>query len=242
MVNLVSNELFKIYHKNSVYVLGIVLFLFVILNTYICKISGITNSKDVLISEFSFINLFIVISIVMISSGIVSEEYSSGSIKTLLIKPYKRYQILLSKLISVIISFVVFVILYFVMCFICYGLLDRFGSYDINMFKEIGKYMLFLLPEYMIILLFSFFVSCLVDNPSSCNVLGIGLFIGSSIINDIVINNNLKYLRWIPTMCWDLSNRGDSSMLFCIVVCIVTILVLICGSFIIFNNKEIKNR
>ena len=86
MVNLVRNELFKIYHKNSVYVLGTVLLLFVILNTYICKISGITNSKDVLISEFSFINLFIVISIVMISSGIVSEEYSSGSIKTLLIK------------------------------------------------------------------------------------------------------------------------------------------------------------
>lgn len=242
MINLVRNELYKIYHKNSVYVLGIVMFLFVLLNTCICKMSGITNGRDVLISEFGFINLFIVISIVMISGGIVSEEYSSGSIKSLLIKPYKRYQILLSKLISVIISFILFVFMYFLMCLLCYGLLDRFSSYDIYMFKEMGKYMLFLLPEYMIIMLFSFFVSCLVNNPSSCNVLGIGLFIGSSVINDIIISNNLKYLRWIPTMCWDLSNRGDSSMLFCIVVCIVTMLILICSSFIIFNNKEIKNR
>lgn len=242
MINLVRNELFKIYHKNSVYVLGIVMFLFVLFNTYICKMSGITNGRDVLISEFSFINLFIVISIVMISGGIVSEEYSSGSIKSLLIKPYKRYQILLSKLISVIISFILFVFMYFLMCLICYGLLDKFSSYDIYMFKEIGKCMLFLLPEYMIIMLFSFFVSCLVSNPSSCNVLGIGLFIGSSVVNDIINSNNLKYLKWFPTMCWNLSNRGDSSMMFCIVVCIITLLILGIGSFLIFNNKEIKNR
>lgn len=241
MSRLVINELYKVFRKNSVYGLGIIMFLFILLNTYICKISGINNSSEVMISEFSFINLFIVIGTVMVSGGIVSEEYSSGSIKTLLIRPYKRYQILLSKLISVVLSFILWMLFYFLLCLFCYGFLDMFSSYDIGMFKEIGKYILYLLPEYLIIMLFSFFVSCLINNPSSCNVFGIGLFILSSVINDFVVSYDLKYLRWLPTMCWDLSNRGDNSILFCIVVCFITMIVLISGSFVIFNNKEIKN-
>ena len=116
MKNLVINELYKILSKNNIYVVGIISLFFIILNVLICKMNNICNAVDIMIMEFSEVNIFIIICIIMVSGSIVSDEYNKGTIKYLLIKPYKRYKILLSKLFSSIIIFVLSILMYFICC------------------------------------------------------------------------------------------------------------------------------
>jgi ABC-2 type transport system permease protein len=93
MGRLVINELYKIFKKKSIYVLGIITFLFMVLSMFLYKDM---SSSDLISSEFNRSVIFVMICIIMVSSTIVSDEYN-GTIKQLLIKPYKRYEILLSK-------------------------------------------------------------------------------------------------------------------------------------------------
>ena len=65
------------------------------------KISQGNDLKGILEDFFSNYELFIVIIIVMIAGSIVSEEFNKGTIKLLLVKPYSRMKILLSKFILI---------------------------------------------------------------------------------------------------------------------------------------------
>ena len=65
----------------------------------------INNTSDLrfILTNFYSEYLFLILVFgVMIAGAIVSEEYSKGTIKSLLITPYKRSKILLSKFITVI--------------------------------------------------------------------------------------------------------------------------------------------
>ena len=60
--------------------------------------SGLTSdARGVLLNSFSQFELFIIIMIIMLAGSIVSEEFNKGTVKLLLIKPYKRTVILASK-------------------------------------------------------------------------------------------------------------------------------------------------
>jgi ABC-2 type transport system permease protein len=69
-----------------------------------------------------FISLFSII----IGSGIVANEFSSGTIKLLLIRPSKRWKILVSKYITVIVYIVFMLILAFIFSFLLGGILFSF--------------------------------------------------------------------------------------------------------------------
>lgn len=71
-----------------------------------------------------FVTLFIVI----MAGGIVSSEFSSGTIKLLLIRPYRRGTILLSKYLSVIYISILYSIVCFVAAWIIGGLFFGFSS------------------------------------------------------------------------------------------------------------------
>ena len=60
------------------------------------------------IDESSLMITFVGLFVIIIASGIVANEYSRGTIKMLLVKPYKRWKILLSKYITVILSLLFF--------------------------------------------------------------------------------------------------------------------------------------
>ncbi|MDR3263297.1 MAG: ABC transporter permease [Clostridiales bacterium] len=61
----------------------------------------------------SFMSLFIVLIALVIASGTIAGEYETGSIKLLLIRPYRRYKVLTAKLLFVALSlFVMFLFAY----------------------------------------------------------------------------------------------------------------------------------
>ena len=60
-----------------------------------------SNARGMLVNFFSHYEIFIVIIIVMIAGTIVSEEFNKGTIKLLLVRPYKEQQYLLLNLLHV---------------------------------------------------------------------------------------------------------------------------------------------
>ena len=65
------------------------------------------NTRGILGNLFSEYEMIMVVAIIMISGSIVSEEFSKGTIKLLLIRPHSRIKILTSKLISCFISILI---------------------------------------------------------------------------------------------------------------------------------------
>ena len=72
------------------------------------------SAKSELFDAFSGYSLFIIILIIIVAGTIVSEEFNKGTIKLLLVRPYSRVKILLSKYITcliVLICSIIFVAL-----------------------------------------------------------------------------------------------------------------------------------
>ena len=222
------------------------------------------DASELVQEEFSAVIFFVIVAIVMISSNIMAEEYSKGTIKQLLIKPYSRGKILLSKYITCLIVFGLFLLFYFIISLISYGIIGSFSDYlnpivvydfvskGIKEYSIVGYCLLYTLanlPQYLIILSLSFFASTIVANTSVAIIISIISYFAGNIVNMLIEGNNIKYLAWFPTMCWDLtpylfggiSSFQYSSLGLSIMVSVITLLILIVLSFVLFRKKDIKN-
>lgn len=214
--------------------------------------------------EFSVAILFVIVAIIIVASTIMAEEYSKGTIKQLLIKPYSRGKILLSKYITCLMVFGIFVLFYFILSVVAYGFVGSYSDYlnpivvydfvsnsikEYNLIVYCLLHLLALLPQYLIILSLSFFASTIVANTSVAMIISFISYFAGSIINVLIEANNIKYLAWFPTMCWDLtsylfggiSSFQYSSLGLSITVSLIVLLVLIIISFGLFKKKDIKN-
>lgn len=251
MGRLVKCELYKILHKKNIYIISFVTFFFFVLGLFWYR--GISSSELISV-EFNKSVIFIVIVIIITSCVIVSDEYN-GTIKQLLVKPYKRYEILLSKLITCIIIFLFFLLFYLFLCIVFYGINGDFKSYfDIININDkslcVLEYVLLSiigsLPEYFIILSLCFLCSVLFTSSSSL-VIGFFYYFFSFILNDLIIKNNIKWLYYFPTMCSNLNEYIYGSFKscnigVCIMIDVVLIVLFIFLSFVIFCNKDVKNQ
>lgn len=223
------------------------------------------DALDVISEEFSYIILFILIVTIMISGSIVADEYSKGTIKQLLLRPYSRTKILLSKYIAAVITFFIFAIFYYIADIISAGIAVGFDTInvplivynfatktieEVSLFKYCFAHILALIPEYLIILTISFATSTIVGSGAVSIAVGFMSLIVSNIVNSLAINYSIKLLRFFPTMCWDFTPYlyggtpayKYSNMTVSIIICIVTLLVLLSGTIIYFKNKNIKNQ
>ncbi len=209
--------------------------------------------------------LFIVVVIVMIAGTIVSEEFNKGTIKQLLLRPYSRFKILLSKYITCLIVFILFILFYELVSFIAYGLSLGFKSYslpiiiynftthqvmELNLIKGILMNFVSILPVYIIILTLAFFLSTLITSSGIALTISFLVYIFSDILNGLISLTNYKILRLFPTMCWNFNEYlfgnipADKYLNFpmALIVTIITFLVLFVSSFLIFKHKDIKNQ
>ena len=215
--------------------------------------------------DFSSTIFLIIIGIIVVSGSIVADEFNKGTIKQLLLRPYSRTKILMSKYISCLIVFVALLLFRLVLSTIIYGFLNGWSSlsipvimYNFNTGKvmelSIWTYILIytigLLPLYLILLSLAFTLSVISGN----NVLAVGVsivgYIAASIINTFA--NSIKYsiVKFFPTLCWDLtpywfgglSPYRYSTFGVSLVVDIVVLILFIAISIFVFNRKEIKNQ
>lgn len=200
---------------------------------------------------------------VMIAGAIVSEEYNKGTIKSLLITPYKRSTILLSKFITVIIFTILFIIISYLMQIIIGGLFLGFSSLSNHVVEynlaskslevmSLSKYVLLYsianLPQIILLVTLAFAVSTIVGNTAFAIVITFAGVIGSSIINMFASAYKIEILKYFVTTNWDFNYYlfGGTSpykigLTHAIIVCIIYFLIMVITSFVVFNKKNIKN-
>jgi len=220
--------------------------------------------------RYGFINIlqdysiFIIILTVMISGSIVSKEFNKGTIKQLLIRPYSRFKILLSKYITCIIILIISICLILLLETFIGGITFGFKSidipvivynFDINKTIEVStlKYTFTLiistLPKFILLTTLSFTISTIINNSIIGVIIPIlGYFI-SDIINAIAISYKINILKYFITLNWDWSKYlyggiglyENINIYFSIFICILYMIIMLVPTFIIFNNKDIKN-
>ena len=235
------------------------------LTTFNERLNLASEADSSLITAFSGSSLFIIIVIVVIAGTIVSEEFNKGTIKLLLVRPYKRIKILTAKFIACLIVLVLSYLVIGVAQFICGGIANGFDDYvgkamvynfNTNTVQEIStlKYMILsgmvVLPQFLLLMTLAFSLGVLFINSPIAIALPLLGMMGSEIINNIAYEvEKAKFLRFFVTPNWDLSKYlfgklpqfEPISLPFSIIICIVYFVIMIVGSMILFKKREIKN-
>ena len=217
-------------------------------------------AKDItsITTEDMFVIIFIVIALVII----ISDEFTRGTIKELMILPFSRSKILLSKMISLFIVFTCFILFYLLIETI--GNSYLYGTFDIlkvpvviydltaekiinlNVFAYFGLSFVANLPYYIIIALIAMLAGIIVPNSIAVIGTGLGVTFGSVLLESLS-SKWVSYLPIVNSQFSDFLFGGTSSLeggslaisLSTNFIFIVVLLILI---FVIFNRKDISNQ
>lgn len=214
---------------------------------------GFINSTKDIVS--TLIGVFVVI----IGGSIVSQEYSWGTIKLLLIRPIQRWKILLSKLIAVFLAGIFYILAGFIISFIvgsiCFGFDMGAGRYLYETGKTIhdismGTHLLEIygsnLIDVIIMATFAFMLSTIFKT----NALAIGLSIFLSFAGPLVVtlltavNENIgKFLFFLNTNLYQYvegpSLLDDTTMGFSATILAIYFIIFLVISFLIFGKRDV---
>lgn len=227
------------------------------------KDAGMTL-KETLVSFLNDYSLMIVIFIFMISGSIVSQEFNKGTIKLLLVKPYSRIKLLLSKYIVSLSSIFIGIFIMFIIQLIVGGIFFGFDSLtskvmvysnlsDSVSYMGIVQYLLLIvvskLPQFILLCTLAFAASTIFNNTAIAIITGFVGYMGTDIVGAILSSIDKPIIKYFIGYNWDLSpyifNSSPTikglSCLLSIIICIVYLLILIVPTFIVFKNKDIKN-
>ena len=220
--------------------------------------------RGILSRFFNEFGLFIIVIVIMIAGTIVSEEFNKGTIKLLLIKPYNRNKILLSKFITVLIITIFAIIVILGMELIVGGIVFGFESLqtpvvvynfntnmiqEINIFAYLGTQVVMILPSVILLATLSFALSTIFTNSPVAIALPLLGYMGVTVINQLAIQYNIEFLKYFVTLNWDFTQYLYGGMplmqgltpIFSAIICIAYFLIMVIPTFIIFKNKNIKN-
>lgn len=236
-------------------------------NKYILEEKIDTNDSDTLRSvimnffiEYSFL---IIVFIIMIAGAIVSDEFSKGTIKSLLIVPHDRSKILLSKYIAVMISLVLFITFLFVAQLLVGGIILGFSSLNIpavvynltdknievlNIFSYFLFNLVANLPQIILLATLAFAVSVILNSTAAAITITFCGMIAADMINGIAYSYNIKLLNYFVTTNWDFTTYlfGGTSIYgvtlgHSILICLTYLVIMLVITFMVFKNKDIKN-
>lgn len=219
--------------------------------------------RSVFINFFNEYSFLILIFSIMIAGGIVSDEFSKGTIKSLLIIPRKRSKILLAKYISVLIMILFIIVILIFSQLLIGGILLGFNSLNIpvviynitdsyleivNVFVYLGLQILANLPKIILLATLAFACSVIVNSTAFSIVIPFCGIIAAELINSFALAYNIKILNYFVTTNWDFTmylfgetSIFNNSLLHAIIVCLAYLIIMLAVTFIIFKRKDIKN-
>ena len=220
--------------------------------------------KGILQDFYSIFGIFLIVVIIMIAGTIVSEEFNKGTIKLLLVKPYTRNKILMSKLITTFIMILFVIVATIIMELLVGGILFGFDSLsvpvveynfntnmiqEINIFAYLGIQTLTQLPMIILLSMLAFAISTIFSNSALAITISLLGYMSTSIINQLAMAYDLSFVKYFVTMNWDLSQylfgnlpyMQGMSLIMSIMICIIYFLIMAIPTFIIFKKRNIKN-
>lgn len=216
-------------------------------------------------SIFSDYELFIILIVLIIAGTIVSEEYNKGTIKMLLIKPYKRTTILLSKYLTTIIVLLLTILFALISEISVGGICFSFDSLSIpvmvfdyhtmslisyNVFSYLGITLLASLPKVILLLTLAFAMGTIFGNSVVATSFPLLGFMFADLINQLAKAYNLTWMRYFVTPNWNfneylfggLPSFENVNLTFSIIVCLIYFVIMMFVSLLAFKKKNIKNQ
>lgn len=218
------------------------------------------DTRGILVNLFTEYELFIVLIIVIFSANILSSEFNKGTIKKLLLTPYTKTQIILSKYITCLIMIIFIVLITIIMQLISGGIIFSFSSLDIpvivynfntNMIEEYNIFYYLLItvlakmPMFIIIMTLVFFISTLTLSNALSIIFGIIIYF----ISPIVMNLTTKLVKYLIFIHWDFTQylfgmipkNSYADIYTSIIMCFLYFSIFLYITNLIFNKKDIKN-
>lgn len=236
-------------------------------NWYILEKEVDTNNgetlRSVFINFFNEYSFLILVFGIMIAGGMVSDEFSKGTIKSLLIIPQKRSKILLAKYISLLIMILLIIGVLIVSELLVGGILLGFGSLSVpvvvynisasdleivNVFGYLGLQIITNLPQIILLTTLAFACSVIVNSTAFSIVIPFCGIIAAELINGFALAYDIDILNYFVTTNWDFTvylfggtSIFGNSLLHAIIVCLVYLIIMLVVTFIVFKRKDIKN-
>lgn len=226
----------------------------------------IRNSVDT--TYLMYVSIAIILCII-IGGGIVSSEYSTGTVRLLMIRPVSRWKILLSKLISV------FIIGYGVLLttvglnIISSGIINGFGGLATNVIAFSGdkiveqNFIISIIPKLLFssislifIIALVFAISTIIKNTALAVGLTTVAYLGSSVATMIMASLGMKWVGKTILPYMNLSTfvtrphyaemfKSEYNIVLNPTMGAIQLLVfatiLIIASFIVFQKRDVKN-
>lgn len=239
-------------------------------NLYKYDLYNDTEYQNTATANYTFQNsigtyIAIIVMVVVIVSGVsISEEFNKGTVKLLLVRPYSRTKILISKLIAVFITMIITTVAILLLQFIIGGIVYGFGTYmmnvvqfdfttnsiiTLNIFAYLGLIFICKLPIFILIGTLAFALSTLFLNSPLAVALPILGYMGSDVINMIAISYKWDWVKYFVTPNWDLSQYlfagtpmfSGISIEFSITICAIYFVIMLVASIVSFKKRNIKN-
>lgn len=205
----------------------------------------------------SIIGLILLFMIVQ-ASNTVANEYSMGTIKQLLMKPYRRWKILLSKYLSIVLISTGFLILLFSISYIVgamkfsgngSGIVEVILNDGMIVERNVVEYTiqayLFGLVEILMLTALSLMLAVIFKNVTISIIASIGLWMGGAIATNFLgkyswykflIFPHLDLKQYLPG---ETPSISDGTIAFSIVMLVVYFIIFISISLAVFTKRDV---
>ncbi|MDP1421733.1 DUF2705 family protein [Peribacillus simplex] len=207
---------------------------------------------------------FVILFVVIVCSSLVSSEFSDGTIKQLLIRPYKRWKILLSKYITSLLFAALLLASLLIFSYLIGIIFFGNGSYSDKIMDPasfefspvvVGDYfvdmIVYWIPGFLVITTIAFMLSTLFKNQALAVGISIFILFASSTLN-MVIQSFIGKYEWLKFVLFPhLDLRGyisgtmemfDGATLgFSMGVLGIYYLIFLALTFFFFQKKDITN-
>ncbi|MGD8190500.1 ABC transporter permease subunit [Brevibacillus ginsengisoli] len=207
------------------------------------------------INEIPFISLLVIV----VAAGIVANEFTWGTVKSLLVKPYSRSKILLAKYLAVLQFAVVMLTILFVGTFLCKGILFGFTYIDtpylsVDAYGNVleGNMIVHLLSLYglaSVNLLFVATISFMISSLFRISSLAIGISFLLQLFGGVATSLLATKYNWIKYTLFantQLSMYQEGKPLiegmtlnFSLIVLLIYFVLFVATTWTVFNRRDI---
>lgn len=253
---LVHNENLKIVLKKSTWILTILMIIGSPIVPIFLKLIDIPfSAPDVIYQSFNLYFIVIMLSLIIASES-VSSEFSRGTIKLLLIRPWDRWKILLSKYISVILfslaATIVFVVLNIIFAYI---LFPASGNSILSAASSTPDLVLTVVYNYirtLVLITVAFMLSSLFRSTALSITISILLYFSGNTLNGIfrlfLEQEHREFIKYLLSTNLDLTQYfasptgtfGMTSLGFSLGVLLVYMIVFIAITWFSFVKRDVR--
>ena len=225
------------------------------------KVNNLNYQLRTIVDDYE---IFIVILILIVCSTIICEEFKDGTIKLLLIKPYSRGKIILSKyltsIIVILISILLLIITQFILGTLMFGLeslnipvvvfdFNKMELLTYNVFWYMIIRIIVKLPFILIMITITNFIAVITSNTLVSITLPLMLYMFTPSLVYFIKQYKLEFIKYFVNINWNIEDYlfgmiSDVSYInleFSLLILGIYFISLLGLMFIIFKKKNIKN-